>query len=133
MFQMPGYQEYITTYNDERIATNPERIKRRSVYHRMMDIWGEVTRAQKAWVKWDATGEEKDKQALERQLDLIDRLCYLIYNDENASVGMKRSLRAAEWELHDFFFMDNRFHNTPETVTRWFDQWGRHHVPMSLT
>lgn len=127
-----SFEEYITSFDDGKYEINPERIKRRSIYHRMLDIWGEVNRARAAWLKWHDEGLPEDLASLERQMNLVDRLCYMVYCDENATFGMKRSLRVAEWELYDFFFMENRFRNTADTVTRWFDQWNYHHVRTAL-
>lgn len=36
-----GFYDFVGSYDDRKHATNPARIQHRSVYHRMLDIWGE--------------------------------------------------------------------------------------------
>lgn len=123
MIEKQPWDEYAATYDDRRCEPDRERIEGRTFYHRMMDIWGEVDQSRRAWLAWERDRTPEKLASLEKHMESVNRACYLIYNDEAQTPAMKSSLRIAEWELYDFFFWDNAFHNTAETVTRWFDQW----------
>ena len=103
--------------------------KSRNFYTQMMDVWGEVDKARKYYLKWNEVSSTYSELKRERFLALLKSLqfvreCLAIVKENNDfEEKVKKTFRIAEWELYDFFFWDNEFCNTAETVTRWFDQW----------
>lgn len=86
----------------------------RNFYLQMMDIWGEVDKLK------SLSGDDLIYQ-INRIREYMTIVKYSIKNDFSESG--KQTLRIAEWELMDFYLWNNEFHNTKETVSRWFDQW----------
>ena len=100
--------------------------KSRNFYTQMMDVWGEVDKARNYYIKWkNANTEDKEKRfsALLKSLKFVRECLAIVKENNNFTEPVKQTFRIAEWELYDFFFWDNLFGNTSETVTRWFDQW----------
>ncbi len=100
--------------------------KSRNFYTQMMDVWGEVDKARNYYIKWkNANTEDKEKRfsALLKSLIFVRECLAIVKENNNFTEPVKQTFRIAEWELYDFFFWDNLFGNTSETVTRWFDQW----------
>ena len=100
--------------------------KSRNFYTQMMDVWGEVDKARNYYIKWkNANTEDKEKRfsALLKSLEFVRECLAIVKENNNFTEPVKQTFRIAEWELYDFFFWDNLFGNTSETVTRWFDQW----------
>ena len=102
--------------------------KSRNFYTQMMDVWGEVDKARKYYIKWkeatDATPEKTQRfEALLKSLKFVRECLAIVKENNDFEEKVKKTFRIAEWELYDFFFWDNEFYNTAETVTRWFDQW----------
>lgn len=52
----------------------------------------------------------------------VHNLCCIVRADPYNANGAKWELRAAEWELYDFFFWGNYFQNSIDTVSKWFDE-----------
>lgn len=69
----------------------------------------------------NASSDEKTKK-LRNDIAQIVRS----YEEKSKTVcencGQKWELRAAEWELYDFFFWNNYFRNSIDTVSKWFDE-----------
>ncbi len=102
--------------------------KSRNFYTQMMDVWGEVDKSRKYYQKWaDTALDDPEKehrfQALLKSLRFVRECLAIVKENNNFEEKVKKTFRIAEWELYDFFFWDNEFCNTAETVTRWFDQW----------
>ena len=102
--------------------------KSRNFYTQMMDVWGEVDKARNYYLKWKETPDtapEKEHrfQALLKSLKFVRECLAIVKENNDFEEKVKKTFRIAEWELYDFFFWDNEFYNTAETVTRWFDQW----------
>lgn len=103
--------------------------KSRNFYTQMMDVWGEVDKARNYYLKWKNAPDDEPEQKEERFFALLKSLkfvreCLAVVKENNDfEEKVKKTFRIAEWELYDFFFWDNEFYNTAETVTRWFDQW----------
>ena len=100
--------------------------KSRNFYTQMMDVWGKVDKARNYYIKWkNANTEDKEKRfsALLKSLEFVRECLAIVKENNNFTEPVKQTFRIAEWELYDFFFWDNLFGNTSETVTRWFDQW----------
>ena len=103
--------------------------KSRNFYTQMMDIWGEVDKAKRNYVVWrDVPENEPEKKAKRFEVFLKSlqfvRECLAVVKENNGfEEQVKKTFRIAEWELYDFFFWDNEFGNTVDTVMRWFDQW----------
>lgn len=101
----------------------------RNFYTQMMDVWGEVDKARKNYIVWKEIPKSDTSKKRERFLALLKSLkfvreCIAVVKENNDfEEKVKKTFRIAEWELYDFFFWDNEFGNTAETVTRWFDQW----------
>ena len=103
--------------------------RNRSFYTQMMDVWGEVDKARRNYVAWQGILDEKGADKEKRFRVFLKsmkfaRECLAVVKDNNGfEEKVKKTFRIAEWELYDFFFWDNEFCNTADTVTRWFDQW----------
>lgn len=89
----------------------------RSFYSQMMDVWGEVDKTINAYK------ENRSEEDILTHLNLVSKLCSIVYLDPKVLNGAKYELRVAEWELYDFLFWDNEFHNTVDTIMNWFNQW----------
>ena len=101
----------------------------RNFYVQMMDVWGEVDKARNNYVEWYNTPLENSEKKHARFEVLIKSLrfvreCLAVVKENNDfDEKVKDTFRIAEWELYDFFFWNNDFGNTAESVTGWFDQW----------
>ena len=98
----------------------------RNFYAQMMDVWGEVDKARNMYVAWKDADEGNKNEKLAsffKELRFVRECIDVVKNNNDFNEKVKETFRIAEWELYDFFFWDNEFGNTIETVTRWFDQW----------
>ena len=98
----------------------------RNFYAQMMDVWGEVDKARNMYAAWKEAENESKAEKLAtffKELKFVRECIDVVKNNNDFDERVKETFRIAEWELYDFFFWDNEFGNTIETVTRWFDQW----------
>ena len=98
----------------------------RNFYTQMMDVWGEVDKARNmyaAWLDADEGSKKKKLASFMKEMRFVRECIDVVKNNNDFEDKVKETFRIAEWELYDFFFWDNEFGNTIETVTRWFDQW----------
>ena len=129
-----SYEEFIRDdHYDLKVFTFDDQTldfwKRRNFYTQMMDIWGEVDKTRKNYIVWKSIPDEDAEQKNHRfevflnSLKFVRECIAVVKENNHFEEKVKKTFRIAEWELYDFFFWDNEFGNTAETVTRWFDQW----------
>lgn len=81
----------------------------------LMDVWGEANHAVELPVK--------DKDAIKLQLQTLNDICHLIYDNAKFDKGLKDELKIAEWELNDLLLGKNIYGYNKKTVMSWFNQW----------
>ena len=119
-----SFEEFCNSYNEKRFSDEDiKNLKNENFYYQMLDVYGEDERAKHLWKKYQDIDNSDLRKLLEKQLQLISKLCFVVYFDPAIEVAYKESLRLAEWELYDFYLWDNEFNNTVDTVETWFRQW----------
>jgi len=94
----------------------------RSFHWQMLDVFSSVDLAKWLWRRWQKTKEDGDYTLFINKMREVHNLCCIVRADPYNSNGAKWELRAAEWELYDFFFWGNYFQNSIDTVSKWFDE-----------
>jgi len=93
----------------------------RNFFSQMMDVWGEVDKLPELYEKYKNT---ENFSAFIKQLEMVSKLCRIVRNCPECTIGEKEELKMAEWELYDFYEGDNTFNNTDgRAAAKWFDQW----------
>lgn len=87
----------------------------RTFKQQMQDIYGEAARLIKQHLE--------NNDCIDAQWDVLDLFCTMTYLSPSNTPEKIETLKLAEWELYDFVFGENVFHNTSESVMRWFNQW----------
>lgn len=94
----------------------------RSFHWQMIDVWSSVDIAKWLWKRWQKTNEDSDYRLFIDKMREVHTLCCIVRADPCNSTGARRELRMAEWILYDFFFWDNKFQESIDTVSKWFDE-----------
>jgi len=89
-----------------------------TIFSQMLDVYGEVERLMKYY-------ENNEPEKVKRQVEIIHNLCAAIHSPTNqkATIGVRKELKAAQWELYDFCLWGNTANNTKKDVMEWFDYW----------
>ena len=117
--------EQFAKMKDETLSIDEDMMRAwhlRSFYWQMIDVWSQVDQAKWLWRRWSRTKMDSDYTSFVNKMREVHNFCCIVRADPYNSHGAKWELKVAEWELYDFFFWDNSFQNSIDSVSRWFDE-----------
>ena len=90
---------------------------KRSFFAQMMDVWGEMNYALKAYD--DEDNKFTASKALMDHISAFHDVCCLVYSNPNVHPEEKDTLKFAEWEFLSYVLWGSN----DKSFVKWFDQW----------